>query len=112
MIFSLLGSLTSTPISQNLVVNDIKVNLQPIQLHFDLRIIDRLERYIMVLSGNSNAIYSREEISSKSNYSEHSTSQHIIDDLDTQRLKEVSFFSNCIKSLFTIINIYIYIFLE
>ena|SRR2546423_1015684 len=75
----------------NIINYDIVVDLEPVQLHFDLRIVDRLENYIVVLSGGANNSASSEEKSTKHVFNEHSarTSQNIIDDLDTQRLNEV-----------------------
>jgi hypothetical protein len=73
---------TLTP--SNVLNYDIVVDLEPVQLNFDLRIIDRLENYILALSGIANNS-SPEEKSTKHIFNE----KNIIDDLDTQRMNEV-----------------------
>ncbi|CAI2167831.1 9475_t:CDS:10 [Funneliformis geosporum] len=79
------GNLSS---AANTVNYEVAVDLEPVQLHLDLRIIDRLENYLVVFSGDSRNSISREEKSAKHKFNDHSTSQNIIDDLDTQRLNE------------------------
>ncbi|CAG8714208.1 13349_t:CDS:2 [Funneliformis caledonium] len=89
------GNLSS---AVNAVNYEVAVDLEPVQLHFDLRIIDRLENYLVFFPGDSGNSISREEKSTKHTFNEHSTSQNIIDDLDTQRLNE----KNLEKSQFRI----------
>lgn len=79
-----LDTLSSTLTPSNVLNYDISVDLQPVQLHFDLRIIDRLENYILALSKYANSA-SPEETSTKHIFNE----KNIIDDLDTQRMNEV-----------------------
>ncbi|RIA97429.1 hypothetical protein C1645_280628 [Glomus cerebriforme] len=86
-------TLTTTLTPSNVVNYDVAVDLEPMQLHFDLRIIDRLENYVVALSGDANNT-SQEEKSTNHIFNERSTSQNIIDDLDTQRLNE----KNLVKS--------------
>ncbi|CAB4397789.1 unnamed protein product [Rhizophagus irregularis] len=76
-------TLSSTLTPSNVLNYDIAVDLQPVQLHFDLRIIDRLENYILALSKYANSA-SPEETSTKHIFNE----KNIIDDLDTQRMNE------------------------
>ncbi|CAG8459179.1 6978_t:CDS:10 [Ambispora leptoticha] len=73
----------------------LNVDLQPFHLHFDLRLIDRLENYIRIVDSINNAAKSSrdEETASRGGgiFTEmHSESQHIIDDLDAPRVTELS----------------------
>lgn len=66
------------------------MEFEPFHLHLDLRIIDRLEKYLGILSIGTNDTDSLpEENKIGKTYTEQATSQLIIDDLDTQRLHEV-----------------------
>ncbi|GBC00239.1 hypothetical protein RclHR1_00380007 [Rhizophagus clarus] len=76
-------ALSSTLTPSNVLNYDIAVDLEPVQLNFDLRIIDRLENYILALSGHANSA-SPEEKSTKHIFNE----KNIIDDLDIQRMNE------------------------
>ncbi|CAG8460243.1 5160_t:CDS:10 [Ambispora gerdemannii] len=74
---------------------NLNVDLEPFHLHFDLRLIDRLENYIRILDSiNDTTKSSRDEETVSRDggtFTEiHSGSQHIIADLDTPRVTELS----------------------
>ncbi|KAG9306596.1 hypothetical protein G9A89_004793 [Geosiphon pyriformis] len=70
-------------------LSNINVSLKPINLHLDLRIIDRLSRYMNVSGSSSNFTPYKQDIT-KPPYTEHSAGQNIIDDLDTQRSNQIA----------------------
>ncbi|RIB23489.1 hypothetical protein C2G38_843653 [Gigaspora rosea] len=83
------GALSNSGL-HNAIATNIIVELEPFHMHLDLRIIDRLENYISVLStGASDAgSLTEAETTATHNFTEQSSSQHIIDDLDTRRMHE------------------------
>ncbi|CAG8437791.1 15278_t:CDS:10 [Acaulospora morrowiae] len=71
------------------VYSDVSMEFEPFYLHLDLRIVDRIERYINIFSiGADGADSFSEENTTKQCYNGQESSQLIIDDLDTQRLHE------------------------
>ncbi|CAG8532578.1 11151_t:CDS:10 [Dentiscutata erythropus] len=85
----LLGSLSNSGV-HNANTSNIIVELEPFHMHIDLRIVDRLENYINVLSTSARdtGSFTEAETSATHTFTEQSSSQLIIDDLDTRRMHE------------------------